>query len=414
MQEDDDIEQELTARRRTFIEEFAALPAAGSVVTWQRELFAEHVRAESQMAMSRHEMKWHRKCLRLIGDNLVWSLIPRHTIRSLGRHPGGPPPALAGQSSTFDAVWDTAELFLDGGFVPIVADLTNLIRIGDVVGWNATGIVVLECKNQPPPKGLVATSGRAARQLQRGESLETYLRQSSIEDAHTDLRTIALNVERELPEPDWSAVETLIDDCIESDEGVASLRFSDNDVLIASEPARCQAEAFIRQVEIDPECPTVELHFFSELMDTPTFVARPPSAYPIRPGLVSKLLEREVGMSRVTDVSEVNGSFTWSGRDARLISRADGTENFAVISGEHRAEILWPLIEYFLRSPIPVRELRDHLMSFGPTALDLVVGRDDPPLAPGDRVAYGTMYGTDAQNRVVVARFPSESTDAGE
>ena len=408
------LNMELTARRRILIEAFAALPDAGNVVAWQHDLFDEHVLAESQMAMNRDAMRWHRKCLRLIADNLAWSLIPRHTLRSLGRHPGGPSPALAGQLPTFDAVWDAAELLLDQGLVPIVADLGNLIRIGDVVGWNATGMVVLECKNQPLPKGLVARSGRAARQRQRGEHLETYLRASSIEDADTGRRTIALNVERELPEPDWSAVESLVDDCLDSNEGIASLRFSDSDVLIASEPARCRPEAFIRQVEIDRDSSGVELHFFSELMDSPTFVARPPSAYPIRAGLVSQLLEREIVMSRVTDVSAVSGSFAWSGRDAQLISREAGIENFAVVSGDNRAEILWPAVEYFLRSPIPVTELRDHLLWFGSTALDLVAGLDDPPLAPGDEIVYGTMYGTDAESRVVVARFPEESADTGE
>lgn len=414
MQTDDGIEGDLRARRRELIEEFTALPGVGSVLVWQHELLDEHVRAEGQMTEYRDAMRWHRKCLRLIADNLVWTLIPRHTIRSLGRHPGGPPPGLAGQSSTIDAVWDAAGLLLDQGLIPVVADLTNLVRIGDVVGWNATEIVVLECKNQPPPTDFVATSGRAERQRKRGEDFETYLRTGSIEDVNTGRRTVALDVERELPDPNWSAVEALVDSCLESEYGVASFRFSDDDVLIASEPARCEAEAFFREVDIAREGSSVELHFFSELMDTPTFVARPPSAYPIRADLVSLLLERDVTMSRVTDVSVVSGSFAWSGGDARLISRDAGTENFAVASGDVRAEILWPIIEYFLRSPIPVTELRDYLLSFGPTALDLVVGSDEPPPAPGDQVVYGTMYGTDANSRVVVARLPDQSSDVGD
>lgn len=407
MRTDDDIEEDLASRRRALLEEFAALPGAGNVLEWQRKLFDEHVRAESQMPQRRDAMKRHRRLLRLIGDNLAWSLIPRHTLRSIGRHPGGPPPAIAGQSSTFDAVWDAAELLVDEGFVPIVADLTNLIRIGDIVGWSEAGILVIECKSQPLPKGLVATSGRAARQRQRGEGLETYLRTSSIEDANTGRRTVALDLDRELPEPEWSLVEALIDGCLESSEGVASHRFTDSDVLVAWEPERFRKHALIRQAAIDPT-PTVELHFFSELMNTPTFVARPPSAYPIRAELVSRLLEREVAMARVTDVSVVSGTFAWSGRVAQVVPRVAGVENFAVVTGEDRTEILWPVIEYFLRSPIAVMELRDYLLWFGPIALDLVVARDDPQLAPGDQVFYGTMYGTDAENRVVVARYPDQ------
>jgi hypothetical protein len=395
----------------SLIEKFAALPPSGSVLAWQRALFDEHIRAESQMGIDRDAMKHHRKLLRLIADNLAWSIVPRHTLRSLGRHPGGPPPAFAGQSSTFDAVWDAAEMLLDEGLVPIISDLTNLVRIGDVVGWNANGIIVLECKHQAVPKNRNAVRGRAARQRQRGEDLETYLRTSSLEDAETGRRTIALGVERELPEPDWAAVEDLVQDCLDSDAGVASLRFSDTNVLLASEPERCQPEIFIEQVGIDGEGRTIELHFFSELMDEPTFVARPPSAYPIRPELVSHLLERTVGIARVTDVSAVRGSFAWNGSQARLIPRREGSEHFAVAADTHRSEILWPMVDYFLKSPIPVTELRDYLLWFGPTALDLVANRDDPPPTPGDGVLYGTMYGVNAEDRVVVARLPNASNE---
>lgn len=64
------------------------------------------------------------------------------------------------------------------GKVPIIADLTNVLLVGDVVAVDSGGgIEVVECKNTRIPVRLPA-SGRLARQRQRGERLASYLRES--------------------------------------------------------------------------------------------------------------------------------------------------------------------------------------------------------------------------------------------
>jgi len=120
--------------RRSLIVEFAALPGEGDVVAWQRRLADAIIDAEA--GSPQHDsagLKWHRHLLRVIGDALVHALLPAHTIRALSRHPGKPP-SLSAQGEDFDFVFECARTLRRSGAVPIVADLTTLIGIGDLVG----------------------------------------------------------------------------------------------------------------------------------------------------------------------------------------------------------------------------------------------------------------------------------------
>src|SRR5665647_2399512 len=147
--------------RHALLLELAALPGGGDVLEWQRRLADAIIEAEDPpIGTDRAVAKRHRHLLRVIADGLVHTLLPEHTVRSLSRHPGKPA-SLSAQGADFDFVFEQATRLSSLGFIPIIADLTTLIGIGDIVGWSSDGVVVLECKNRPAP-AQGAPTGRLA------------------------------------------------------------------------------------------------------------------------------------------------------------------------------------------------------------------------------------------------------------
>jgi hypothetical protein len=215
--------------RHALLLELAALPGEGDVIQWQRRLADAIIDAEHPDAgVGRAEAKRHRHLLRVIADGLVHALLPDHTIRSLSRHPGKPA-ALSAQGADFDFVFDCARRLRSLGLIPVIADLTTLIGVGDIVGWNGDGVMVVECKNRPaPPRE--ATTGRLARQRRRGEQVETYLTTSTLDEGDCVRQAYT----RSLPSPDWDAVAGLLERCDASPAGVAVYSLGPNDTLVAA------------------------------------------------------------------------------------------------------------------------------------------------------------------------------------
>lgn len=213
----------------TLLLELAALPNEGDVLQWQRRLADAIIDAEHPAAgVDREEAKRHRHLLRVIADGLVHTLLPDHTIRSLSRHPGKPA-SLSAQGADFDSAFDQALRLRSVGLIPIIADLTTLIGVGDIVGWNGDGVMVVECKNRPAP-AQEATTGRLARQRRRGEQVETYLTTSTIDEGDLVRQTYTMS----LPSPDWDAVTDLLVRCDASPDGVAAYSLGPNDTLVAA------------------------------------------------------------------------------------------------------------------------------------------------------------------------------------
>ncbi|HXC79419.1 MAG TPA: hypothetical protein VNU19_20480, partial [Candidatus Acidoferrum sp.] len=310
--------------RRSLIVEFAALPGQGDVVAWQRRLADAIIEAEAgSLPHDPSELKWHRHLLRVIGDALVHALLPAHTIRALSRHPGKPP-SLSAQGEDFDFVFECARTLRKSGAVPIVADLTTLIGIGDLVDWGAGGVGVYECKNRTPPMR-VSTSGRVARQRMRGERTEDYLTESRIEDEGGQLRE-AYGLP--LPAPEWEAVRNLLERCLAAPTKLATHTFGTDDALVA-----CTRDSAVDDVAA--QLPTGE-HFvlpamalYSELIESADHRLRAPSSYPLPGDLRWQLLENELSLIRLVDMGALEAEFTEGAHWGRLTPRR-GRHGFEV------------------------------------------------------------------------------------
>jgi hypothetical protein len=380
--------------RWRLIEALTKLPGDGDLMVWQRQLADAIIAAENDPeGYDVAELKRHRHLLRVIGDGLAHDLLPSHTIRTLSDHPGPRPASLAAQGPDLDFVFACANDLWIHGFVPILADLTTLIGIGDIVGWNAEEVVVIECKNRSVPKRL-NTSGRIARQRQRGERAEEYLRTSQLAEGEGVVR-VAWGFE--LPEPDWAGIERLLLDCQGSESGFSLLTLGPEDILIAC-AEHMQEPAVLRAVLRDAS--TLELPImasYAELFTDGDHRARSPSSYPVTADLRWRLLERKLLLFRAVDMGKLGARFWHNGLEVRLTPEmVDDLLHLRLDVTDF--ESVWfnpPITEYCLLTPVSV-SMREAFMAFSKQLVESVVPGEGlgsaMKAAEGDRFTYVTAY----------------------
>ncbi|MDT0264188.1 hypothetical protein [Jatrophihabitans lederbergiae] len=379
--------------RRSLIVEFAALPGEGDVVAWQRRLADAIIDAEAGSPQhDSAELKWHRHLLRVIGDALVHALLPAHTIRALSRHPGRPP-SLSAQGEDFDFVFECARTLRRSGAVPIVADLTTLVGIGDLVGWGGGGVGVYECKNRTPPMRM-STSGRVARQRLRGERTEEYLTGSRIEEEGGPVREA---YDFPLPEPEWEAVRDLLERCLAAPTKLATHSFGTDDTLIA-----CSRDTVLDDVA--DQLPTGEhlampaMAVYSELIESADHRLWAPSSYPLSGDLRWRLLENELSVIRFVDMGALEAEFTEGAVRGWLTPRR-GEHGFEVgldVAGFEPITFTHQLVGFCLWMPVPVSAMRATLIDHA----RVLVAQVEPGqglgsamnLAEGDTFVYSTAY----------------------
>lgn len=379
--------------RHELLLELAALPSEGDVVQWQRRLADAIIESESpRTGADKVEAKRHRHLLRVIVDGLVHQLLPEHTVRSLSRHPG-PPASLSAQGADFDFVFEQARGLHSLGFIPIIADLTTLIGVGDIVGWNGDGVVVLECKNRPVPLRQ-ATTGRLARQRHRGEQVETYLTTSTVDEGDSVRRAYTMS----LPSPDWPAVADLLERCDESSSGVAVYSLGRNDILVAatSQATPEQVGTLMREsmASMSPA-----LAFYSDLINTASYRFMAPSSYPVGGDQRWRLLEGQLSLIRLIDMSGFAAEFVHEGAVINLLpERSEGRLELRIdFDGSEYTRFTHQLAELCLWTPIPLAAMRETLIDYARTMVTeretvAVENGGGPPLASGDSFMYATVY----------------------
>lgn len=381
--------------RRSLLAEFAALPGEGDVLAWQRRLAYAIIAAEAEdTCHDPDELKWHRHLLRVIGDALVHTLLPSHTIRALSRHPGKPA-ALTAQGADFDFVFEVAEQVRAAGAVPIIADLTTLIGIGDVVGWGAGGVGVFECKNRQTP-ARVSTSGRVARQRERGERVAEYLTASHVVEDGGRVRA-AYAAELPDPDPDWDAVRDLLARCVTSPDRIATCLLGPDDTLVAfgHDAALDQLPNYVPSGE---HLAVPAMAMYSTLIDRADHRIWYPSSYPLSGELRWQLLEGALRLMRCVDMGRLGAEFTVDGREVRLLPQlgADGYEVGVEVTGFDTVWFTHQVVEVCLWMPVAVSAMRDTLAEF---ARALVAGAgageglgSAMEVAEGDSFVYATAY----------------------
>src|SRR5580700_4089059 len=106
---------------------------------FQAALAAEIIESERLKAQERKnkhlqlELKRHLHLCHHLGDGLAWRLLEPHTIRQLAKGEGRPPWLSHQLVATNQALETVSGVAKELNRSAIMADLTNIVRIGDVI-----------------------------------------------------------------------------------------------------------------------------------------------------------------------------------------------------------------------------------------------------------------------------------------
>lgn len=151
------------------------------------ELFAAEMaiaseirRAEALQAQAmKTDVQFHIERLRLYADGLVWLILHPHVIRQMAKNVDLPK-SLLQQGEAFDLVLQSASHYFKTLGVPVfISDITNILKIGDlVIVTNTEAPMIVETKKRlPKPEHLM--QGRSGRQISRAIGTMKYLKEGS-------------------------------------------------------------------------------------------------------------------------------------------------------------------------------------------------------------------------------------------
>lgn len=193
--------------------EFESAVEADAIYEFQLHL-ANAIRAVEPVAFrdKSSPQRDHLRRLRLLGDALAWRLLHPYAIRQLAKNQGGAQ-ALSTQSG-FASTLRMAEREAEHGHPVLVCDLTNCLRVGDVlVCSDPEHPVILESGGHPRFKH----KGRKRRQAERAraitELLTTGAAQLHGEAATTETVEIAIT-----PDHCWHTVDRVVSEALKAGE----------------------------------------------------------------------------------------------------------------------------------------------------------------------------------------------------
>jgi hypothetical protein len=171
----------LRNNRNVLLESLDSASCATDFANFQAGLAAEIVATERLIRENREnqdfraELKGHLHLCHHLGDGLAWQLLGAHTIRQLAKNDGKPPYLSEQASATAEGLETIKRLAGEQNVAALMADLTNIIRIGDVIVPNGSQCpFIVEFKKSPRAKE-GGYANRGSRQLLRMKLTAEYL-----------------------------------------------------------------------------------------------------------------------------------------------------------------------------------------------------------------------------------------------
>jgi hypothetical protein len=219
------ISERLLSERRRLLDEWDAVDSATKLLEIQ-EGIAEQIRdaerAIKDGSHDRDEFVRHIRQLRLYADGLAWQVLHPHVIRQLAKNPSRPP-SLINQGEAFDNVLRSARQHLEEDGLPVlVADITNIIKIGDlIIVTHPEFPQIVECKTQRPhPKRWM--QGRFGRQISRALGTLRYLSGKPTK-VHGEDHVRHVVESQHKAERNWEAVRTCVGAALDHGHGFVEL-----------------------------------------------------------------------------------------------------------------------------------------------------------------------------------------------
>ncbi|MFJ6811145.1 hypothetical protein ACIQRK_34985 [Streptomyces anulatus] len=328
--------------------------------TFQKKLAQEIRNIEKRKD---EDAKTHKHLLRLIGDSLAWELLDSHVIRELARDRLRPA-NLSSQGEDFDFVLSVAEGIAKLGGIPIVADVTHLVAVGDIVTVTPNGIHIAECKNRPTPKR--PPTGRIARQEQRGAKASDYLTHGFFSESNEKQ---AIAVEVAAAQPAHDTLRQCIEDASASDSGAAVARLGDRDLLLAAWARGNDPGAALEGLTESLDGRDWEIPAMGGFMDAvmnPSPFAANPYALPIPVDQRFALAEGELVLIRITDLNGLQFTTnTSTGEELRMdVRKAGGNHQLIMNLAGVEREVSRRFIDSILWGFLPVSGVREMLIQF--------------------------------------------------
>ncbi len=276
------------------------LSRPSSCMDVQRLLAEEILASERDGAAEPDTHRWHRHLLRVIGDSLAWLLLDPGTILALSLNPG-PPHSLSNQGVGWKNTIDRAEEFVRDGSYVVVSDLTNMLRIGDLVVIPEGGADIWIVEEKVSGFDTRSLTGRRRRQMQRMLGAIRGMRPGGgVEESSSADYDIAEEVEAR-----FGPMETIVADVIGGMDPVA-VQVGEGDILWGMD---FDEERF--------DWPSIEAATSSMAAPLVCCLAvpfeesdarfPPPPAWPIPVETKVRLLERDVLLMHVVDVGQLVG-----------------------------------------------------------------------------------------------------------
>lgn len=246
------------------------------------------------------EFDRHTFLLRRCGDSLVFRLLVPHAIRQLLGTASPRAHSVSGQGEAFRATRETAERYASDGHAVLLADISHVVRVGDVIVCDNPFVPsVIEVK-----AGRVAPQhvrqGRRGRQVSRSLGTIEYLKSDYAHIFGQPMPKIAVQ-SKESMQFGWKAVNDVALNAMR--DGVAVVRVSEHDVILAVHAVDG------RPVDVEPIVGDLE-RMRSPLMAShavgllnPELLSRPPLIWPIDDAPTIPLMEEQLILVHAIDLA---------------------------------------------------------------------------------------------------------------
>ena len=288
--------EDLRSIRHSLFEQCASVDSFEELFDAEMAIADEILRAEALQAQDPEtDVRFHIERLRLYVDGLVWLILHPHVIRQMAKNVDVPK-SLIQQGHAFGLVLESAHHYFETLGVPVfIADLTNVLKIGDlVVVTNTEAPMIVESKRTlPRPEHLM--QGRSGRQISRAMGTMKYLKEGSAkvfgDDHHRHVVESPTKAVR-----NWKLMDEVCKSALKS--GWAEAVVSEHEVMWAYRNGledRLGRVVQARSSETDSQFLGTTLG----LMNRPDGLFPPPSVWPVSTEVRWALLEEDLVLAHL-------------------------------------------------------------------------------------------------------------------
>jgi hypothetical protein len=327
---------------------------------------AAEIKSAEACVGDKDDLRWHVHLLRCCADALAWQTLHPHTIRQLAKNQAAHP-SITEQGAAFDFTISKAADAANAGVPVLIADLTNCLRIGDLVLPVDPELPRLEeCKLSERPDQF-AFQGRRGRQLSRMNGTLEYLAtgRAKLHGEQATRMAVEVNVRSEY---NWAVVNDVCSAALLSNIGSAML--SDSELIYAT--TETEASVFpdeIRDHRFLPPHAVVACHLVP--IEEAWCEVPPPLNWDLLPELRIALQEGDLILYHIFDPWSLIGYSNDVGTivDIQSVSDREGGHGYRLKIGDSEIVAGPTFTSSLLYGYETAKSIADRMLAFGAEVL---------------------------------------------